>query len=75
MPATFKIEATFDDEAGVWYTSDSELFGVNAEGATLDELVAKLPAVISDLAEDNDWPADLLIEVTAHTTTRVLAAA
>jgi predicted RNase H-like HicB family nuclease len=70
------VKATFDSEAGVWYVEESDLEGVNAEAASFDELLAKLPGVIADLLEeDDDCGAEdgvrVPIELVAHAHTRV----
>jgi predicted RNase H-like HicB family nuclease len=55
MTRSVTIKAVHDAEvAGVWYVEESDLFGLNAEADTLEELVDKLPAVISDLLEPED---------------------
>ena len=45
------VKAAWDAEAGVWYTEDSTLPGLNLEAETLDELRNKLPGAIEDLLE------------------------
>lgn len=42
------INVSHDEQEGVWHVLSSDLPGLNAEAATLDELVA----VIADLAPD-----------------------
>ena len=54
MTRSINVKASHDAEAGVWYVEESDLFGLNAEADTLEELVDKLPAVISDLLEPDD---------------------
>ena len=51
MTRSINVKASHDAEAGVWYVEESDLFGLNAEADTLEELVDKLPAVISDLLD------------------------
>ena len=41
----------FDDEAGVWYVSDSIPSGVNTASENLDELFSKIAAMTADLLE------------------------
>jgi hypothetical protein len=48
------VRAAWDPEADVWWTESSDLAGLNAEAPTLESLRDKLPAVISDLIEDNE---------------------
>jgi hypothetical protein len=47
------VKAAYDAEARVWFVEDSDLHGLNAEAATLEALVDKLPNVVTDLAEAN----------------------
>lgn len=47
--ATFKVEAAYDEDAGVWYVCNSNLPGLATEAPTVDELVAKLKVMIPDL--------------------------
>jgi hypothetical protein len=64
------IRAAFDSDAKVWFVQSSDLAGVHAEGATLDELRDKLPAVVQDVISDGA-PGDVLIEIVAHTSARI----
>ena len=68
------IRAAFDRDAKVWFVESSDLAGVHAESATLDELRDKLPAVVQDAIGD-DVPDDVLIEIVAHTSARISARA
>ena len=74
--------ATYDPEAKVWWTEESDLHGLHAEGATLEELRDKLPGMIGDLIEANEpqWlGCDIGIEIMArgrlHLTVPAVAAA
>ena len=60
MTRSVTVKAAHDAEAGVWYVEESDLFGLNAEADTLEQLVDKLPTVISDLLE-SDGAIDLQI--------------
>jgi hypothetical protein len=51
MNRTFRVEAEFDHEAGVWYVSDSDVLGLATEASSLDELMAKLQVMIPDLLD------------------------
>jgi predicted RNase H-like HicB family nuclease len=42
MGHTFRVEAEYDNEAGVWYVSASDVPGLATEASSLDELMAKL---------------------------------
>jgi len=72
MPSMIKVQAAWDDEAKVWFVEQSDVFGVNAEAATLQELRDKLPNVIADVLADNE-PArlrhDLTVELIARSHT------
>jgi predicted RNase H-like HicB family nuclease len=48
-----KLTVDYDDEAKVWFVKTSDLFGVHAEGETLEELCGQLPAIVSDTIEVN----------------------
>lgn len=71
------VRAEWDPEASVWYTAESSLFGLNAEGETVEALAGKLPGMIQDLLEVNGlWRAGMnnppvSLELTARTTTLV----
>jgi predicted RNase H-like HicB family nuclease len=51
--ATWTIWANYDAEAKVWYTCDSEVPGLVAEGETLAELERKIQERFSDMLEGN----------------------
>ena len=72
MTRSINVKASHDAEAGVWYVEESDLFGLNAEADTLEELVDKLPAVISDLLEPDDGKdTEIPVELVFHASTRV----
>jgi predicted RNase H-like HicB family nuclease len=63
------VRATYDPQAKVWWSESSDLYGLHAEGATLEELRDKLPAMIGDLIEANEpeWLGrDIAVEIVAH---------
>lgn len=72
---TVKVTAGFDPDAKVWFVEDSNLHGLNAEGATLEALIEKLPGAVVDLLEmegasgEEFSPGDVPIEVVAHAET------
>ena len=49
----FYVIATFDEEAKVWVTKDSNVPGLAAEASTEEELVKKLAVLIPELLELN----------------------
>jgi len=72
------VRAAWDDDACVWYVEESDLFGVHAEAATLDELRGKLPNVIEDVLSENDplqLRHDITIELIAYARTQMVAGA
>jgi hypothetical protein len=50
---TVIINASFDEEAKVWYVSDSTYPGLNAEGRSLDRLMKHVRQALADLREVN----------------------
>ena len=78
MSELIVVRATWDPEGAVWWTESSDLAGLNAEAPTLEALRDKLPPLISDLIEVNEPTLrgrDILVEIIAHTHTRVPAVA
>ena len=72
MTRSVVVKAARDPEAGVWYVEQSDLFGLNAEAETLEELVKKLPVVISDLLEPGEAEeVEVPIDIVVHVSTRV----
>jgi hypothetical protein len=66
-PVIFTISATWDDEASVW-SGHSDDIPAAADGATLDELLAKVSAMALDLLPDNHPdvdPESLFLQITA----------
>lgn len=51
--AVWTVQANYDDDAQVWYTSDSELPGLVAEAETLAELQRKIGERFTDMLEGN----------------------
>jgi predicted RNase H-like HicB family nuclease len=66
MKHTFKVVATWDDEASVWVAESDDLPGLITEADTLDSLMSKLKVMIPELLEanggmdDGDIPFTLL---------------
>jgi hypothetical protein len=62
------VRVAYDPEAKVWWTEPSELFGLNACAASLDEFRTILPGMIRDLIELNEpsWLGhDITVEIIA----------
>ena len=49
----YRVDVTYDDEANVWYVSDSDVPGLAAEAKTKDEMREVLESLIPDLIEWN----------------------
>lgn len=47
------IRAEYDPEAEVWWTADSDIPGLAADAASLDELAHKVGTMLPDLLEVN----------------------
>jgi predicted RNase H-like HicB family nuclease len=68
------VRATWDEEASVWVAESSDLPGLITEAASIDELDAKLPALIWDLLDDGSGIAsdvEIPIEVIASYSKRI----
>lgn len=67
-----EIRAAWDDEARVWYIAESDLPGLAAEGATVEDLRDKLLVLIPELVRlnkhlielkpDSDLPVHFMAE-------------
>ena len=53
------VHATWDNDAGVWVATSSDIEGLAVEGETIELLEAKVYAAISDLLELNGIDSDL----------------
>ncbi len=72
MIRSILVKVARDPEARVWFVEQSDLFGLNAEAETLEELVKKLPAVIADLVEPEEaGDTEVPVEIVVHVSTRV----
>jgi predicted RNase H-like HicB family nuclease len=47
------VRAEYDPEAAVWWAADSDVPGLAADAATLEELAGKIGAMLSDLLQLN----------------------
>ena len=66
------VKAAYDADAAVWFVESCDLEGVNAEAPSLEELLQKLPGVILDLLEEEEFDdAEVPVELVAHASTRV----
>lgn len=52
-PRTFFVKAEWDDEAKVWYVSQTDVPGLVAEADTPDELTEKLLVLVPEMLEEN----------------------
>jgi hypothetical protein len=76
MPSTIVVKATFDEEAGVWFTESADLPGLRIEADTLESIQQKLPGAILDLLEacdgdDGEDRHEVPVELIAHASSRV----
>jgi predicted RNase H-like HicB family nuclease len=62
---TFYVWAKWDPEAGVWYTAECSIRGVNSSGDTLEELRERLLLLIPDFLEDQ-MPANAVLHIIAE---------
>lgn len=53
VPKTVKIDAFWDDEAGVWCASSEDIYGLAIDDETTAELAARLPIIVAELMELN----------------------
>lgn len=53
MLKVFQVHVSWDEEALVWYVSESDVPGLNAEAATLDEMQVELRQLIPRLLSLN----------------------
>ena len=67
------VKAALDTEAGVWFVESSDPPGLCLEAETIEKLIDKLPAAVSDLldCEKDGQEYDVPIELIAHASTRV----
>ena len=66
------VKAAYDEEAGVWYVETSDLEGLHVEGATFEAFRDNVAAGVADLLEGE---TDIPVEIIAHSSLRVRAAA
>lgn len=68
------VKATWDDEASVWVAETTDVPGLAAEAATLEELRLKVLAMIPELIDLNGLHSDLPeipVHIMAEQTTRI----
>ena len=65
MHPTFHVWAKWDAEAGVWYTAETSIKGLNSSGDTLEELRRRLMLLIPDFLEDQ-MPAGAVLHIIAE---------
>jgi hypothetical protein len=63
------VRAEWDDEAAVWVATSDDI-GLVTEADSLEELRAKLPAIVEDLLEAEGESRIVPIEIVAHAHTR-----
>ena len=62
------VRAFWDDAAKVWVATSNDIDGLSVEGATHEELTAKVVAAVADLIELNGLDSDLP-EIPVHVMT------
>ena len=65
------VRANWDDEAGVWVASSTDIDGLAIEAATIEALEPKVLAALGDLIELNGIDSDLP-EIPVHIMTEQL---
>ena len=73
MSRVIVVKATYDDEAGVWFTESADIHGLRIEAVTLEALIQRIPGAVQDLLEadgDGDLDCEIPIELIAHASTR-----
>ena len=53
------VRAEWDDEAGVWVASSTDVCGLAVEADNFEDLAAKVEAALEDLMELNGFDSDL----------------
>jgi hypothetical protein len=71
MVDVINIRLAFDVDASVWYVEASDVHGLRLEGATADELMARIPGAIQDLLEEAGAPREVSLNIVAHRETSV----
>ncbi|MCJ2095026.1 DUF1902 domain-containing protein [Methylobacterium sp. J-072] len=64
------VRCAWDEEAAVWYVSESDVPGLATEAESLDALRRKLPGMIQDLLEDGQG-GDVEVDLIAYAHDRV----
>ncbi len=73
------VRVSYDDEAGVWFTTGGDIPGLAAEADTIEALVKRLPGMVMDLFEVNGFSfgddiqvgSEISLEIIAHASARV----
>ena len=73
------VRVSYDDEAGVWYTSGGDIPGLAAEADTLEHLMQRIPGMVMDLLEvngfsfgdDREVGPEISLEIISHASARV----
>ncbi|MCJ2144678.1 DUF1902 domain-containing protein [Methylobacterium sp. E-066] len=64
------VRCAWDEEATVWYVSESDVPGLATEAESLDVLRRKLPGMIQDLLQDGQG-GDVEVDLIAYAHDRV----
>jgi hypothetical protein len=74
----YVVKASFDAEADVWFVEHTDIPGLATEAATFEALCRKIEIMAAELLEANGLetgPAEVAIEIIAHTTAKLSLAA
>jgi len=79
MVSTIVIRAFFDKEAKVWVATSNDISGLYIEADTMEILLERIPDVLADLIECNDYELnsdlpDIPYHVMAEQTGRITKA-
>ncbi|AUN93876.1 DUF1902 domain-containing protein [Pseudazoarcus pumilus] len=72
---SIRVQAEWDEEAGVWYVADSSLDGLVTEAPTTEALMQKIAARACDLLGAEAVGNDVSVELTARRSSVVHVAA
>ena len=76
MDKPLRVQAEWDDEAGVWVATSDDVPGLVTESKTIEALMAKLETMIPELFEANATPMRSdSFEIVAHRLDRIKPAA
>ncbi|WP_434612123.1 DUF1902 domain-containing protein [Tabrizicola sp. M-4] len=66
MARPMTVTAIWDDEANVWVASSEDVYGLNVEAETLEQLSVRVAGAVQDLLEINGPRPTGPVPVTIH---------